>query len=55
MKKPMLAHKYTESRIDWDKPVYIQPKLDGVRCVATLGRDGGAALTSRTGKRFPWF
>jgi len=47
MKKPMLAHKYTESRIDWDKPVYIQPKLDGVRCLFT--KDGAF---SRTGKQF---
>ncbi len=46
-KKPMLAHKYTESRIDWDKPVYIQPKLDGVRCLFT--KDGAF---SRTGKQF---
>lgn len=46
-KKPMLAHKYAESRIDWDKPVYIQPKLDGVRCLFT--KDGAF---SRTGKQF---
>ena len=31
MMKPMLAHKYDEKRIDWSEPVYIQPKLDGVR------------------------
>lgn len=30
---PMLAHKYTESKkyVKW--PAYIQPKLDGVRCI----------------------
>ena len=33
--KPMLAHKYDEKRIDWSEPVYIQPKLDGVRCLFT--------------------
>jgi hypothetical protein len=33
--KPMLAHKYDDSRVDWSQPVYIQPKLDGVRCLIT--------------------
>ena len=47
MIKPMLAHKFNDSRVDWSKPVYIQPKLDGVRCVLT--KDGGF---SRTGKKF---
>ena len=45
--KPMLAHKYDDSRVDWSKPVYIQPKLDGVRCLFT--KDGAY---SRTGKQF---
>jgi len=43
----MLAHKLDESRIDWAKPMYIQPKLDGVRCLIT--KDGAF---SRTGKEF---
>ena len=47
MIKPMLAHKFNDSRVDWSKPVYIQPKLDGVRCVFT--KDGAF---SRTGKKF---
>ena len=47
MMKPMLAHKYDDSRVDWSKPVYIQPKLDGVRCLFT--KDGAY---SRTGKQF---
>ena len=47
MIKPMLAHKLNESKIDWDKPVYMQPKLDGVRCLFT--KDGAF---SRTGKQF---
>ena len=47
MMKPMLAHKYDDSRVDWSKPVYIQPKLDGVRCLFT--KDGAF---SRTGKQF---
>ena len=45
--KPMLAHKYDDNRVDWSKPVYIQPKLDGVRCLFT--KDGAY---SRTGKHF---
>ena len=47
MIKPMLAHKYDDNRVDWSQPVYIQPKLDGVRCVIT--KDGAF---SRTGKQF---
>ena len=47
MIKPMLAYKYKEAKVDWDKPVYIQPKLDGVRCLFT--KDGAF---SRTGKQF---
>jgi len=47
MMKPMLAHKYDDNRVDWSKPVYIQPKLDGVRCLFT--KDGAY---SRTGKHF---
>jgi len=45
--KPMLAHKFDDKRVDWSKPVFIQPKLDGVRCVFT--KDGAF---SRTGKKF---
>jgi len=47
MMKPMLAHKFDDKRVDWSKPVYIQPKLDGVRCLFT--KDGAY---SRTGKKF---
>ena len=45
--KPMLAHKFDNNRVDWSLPVYIQPKLDGVRCLFT--KDGAF---SRTGKQF---
>ena len=45
--KPMLAHKFYDGRVDWSLPVYIQPKLDGVRCLFT--KDGAF---SRTGKEF---
>ena len=46
-KKAMLAHKFDDKRVDWSQPVYIQPKLDGVRCLFT--KDGAY---SRTGKQF---
>ena len=47
IKKPMLAHKFDDSRVDWSLPVYIQPKLDGVRCLFT--KDGAY---SRAGNKF---
>ena len=47
MMKPMLAHKFDNSRVDWSQPVYIQPKLDGVRCLFT--KDGAY---SRAGNKF---
>jgi len=47
MIKPMLAHKVNDKKIDFTEPVFIQPKLDGVRCIFT--KDGAY---SRTGKQF---
>jgi len=47
MIKPMLAHKVNDQKIDFNEPVFIQPKLDGVRCIFT--KDGAY---SRTGKQF---
>jgi DNA ligase-1 len=47
MIKPMLAHKFDIKRVDYSKPVYIQPKLDGVRCLFTK-----QGAFSRTGKQF---
>jgi len=41
----MLAHKYNEDKADY--PAYIQPKLDGVRCLFT--KDGAF---SRAGNQF---
>ena len=32
-KKPMLAYPVNDKPIDYSKPTFIQPKLDGVRCV----------------------
>jgi DNA ligase-1 len=46
--KAMLAHKFDESRVDWSSQnVFIQPKLDGVRCLFT--KDGAF---SRNHKQF---
>ena len=47
MIKPMLAQKVNIKPIDWTKKVFVQPKLDGVRCLFT--KDGAY---SRTGKQF---
>jgi len=47
--KPMLAVSYSEKLIDSE--MFIQPKLDGVRCVAYL-KNGDIYLQSRTGKAF---
>ena len=47
MIKPMLAHKVNENRIDFSEKVFIQPKLDGVRCIFTKN-----GAYSRTGKQF---
>jgi DNA ligase-1 len=35
-KKPMLAYPVSAKPIDYNKPTFIQPKLDGVRCVIQL-------------------
>ena len=45
--KPMLAHVYNQTPIDFNQNVYQQPKLDGVRCIFTKN-----GAFSRTGKRF---
>ena len=48
----MLAYKVDAKPIDWTKKVYMQPKLDGVRCVIQLNDKGEVYAYSRTGK--PW-
>ena len=47
MIKPMLAHKVGKKDIDWSAKNFIQPKLDGVRCIFTK-----VGAYSRTGKEF---
>jgi DNA ligase 1 len=47
MIKPMLAYKVDKKPVNWSEKVFMQPKLDGVRCVISK-----AGAFSRTGK--PW-
>ena len=54
-KKPMLAYAASKKPIDYTKPVFIQPKLDGVRCVIQAECHGASWMVkaySRTGKEW---
>jgi DNA ligase-1 len=64
-KKPMLAYPVSDKPIDYSKDIYMQPKLDGVRCVIQYDNSEVKAY-SRTGKEWkniehilfnltPWF
>ena len=49
--KPMLAHDYKKRGHNITYPAYVQPKLDGIRCLAE--RDGNTiSYTSRDNKDF---
>ena len=49
--KPMLAYPVSAKPIDYSKPVFIQPKLDGVRClIQTDPYKIKVVAYSRTGK-----
>ena len=55
--KPMLAYPVSKKPIDYSKPVFIQPKLDGVRCLIQYDVprnqphfSGEVTAYSRTGK-----
>ena len=57
--KPMLAYPVSKKPIDYSKPVFIQPKLDGVRCLIQADNysDKGTIIPvitaySRTGKEW---
>ena len=68
-KKPMLAYPVSAKPIDYNEPTFIQPKLDGVRCVIqyeNMGLEYEVKAYSRTGKEWkniehilfnlePWF
>ena len=48
---PMLAHPYEGTKKSkFQFPADAQPKLDGVRCIASRDQDGMIGLTSRQGK-----
>ena len=56
-KKPMLAYPVNNKPVDYSKPVFMQPKLDGVRCVIQAEKlpfDMGyePIAYSRTGKEW---
>ena len=56
-KKPMLAYPVSDKPIDYTKPVFMQPKLDGVRCLIqyerrTQPREDVVTAYSRTGKQW---
>ena len=60
--KPMLAYPVSAKPIDYNKPTFIQPKLDGVRCVIQyeipygtfeeFNGSGKVVAYSRTGKEW---
>ena len=65
-KKPMLAYPVSDKPINYDDKVFMQPKLDGVRCVIQYEGGGIPKAYSRTGKEWknidhilfnlsPWF
>lgn len=47
--KPMLAKDYHKERKKIQYPVHVQPKFDGVRCLAYYRSDGMVVLQSRGG------
>ena len=56
-KKPMLAYPVSDKPIDYDKPTFIQPKLDGVRCLiqaefTDVFKNMKVKAYSRTGKEW---
>jgi DNA ligase-1 len=49
---PMKANKCNEKHLNPEE-IYVSPKLDGVRCIASLKDQGEVQFTSRSGKHFP--
>ncbi len=58
--KPMLAYPVSDKPIDYNEPVFMQPKLDGVRCIIQADFRGSqdqlghykVTAWSRTGKQW---
>ena len=55
-KKPMLAYPVSDKPIDYNNTVFMQPKLDGVRCIIQYEQvtplQTGPVAYSRTGKQW---
>ena len=53
-KKPMLAYPVSDKPINYDDKIFMQPKLDGVRCLIQVDLDRVPAIIaySRTGKEW---
>ena len=51
-KKPMLAYPVSDKPIDYTKLVFMQPKLDGVRCLIQCNPSKMVVAYSRTGKEW---
>ena len=52
-KKPMLAYPVSDKPINYNEPIFMQPKLDGVRCVIqyeNMGLEYEVKAYSRTVK-----
>ena len=50
--KPMLAYPVSDKPIDYGKPTFIQPKLDGVRCVIQNNkREGYEVVEDKKAKK----
>lgn len=47
---PMLAHRFDQHGSKLSYPCYVQPKLDGHRCLAVVDGEGKCTLWSRTRK-----
>lgn len=47
--RPMLAHVYEKRKSALVLPAFVQPKLDGIRCLAQR-TDSGVSMVSRNGK-----
>ena len=50
--KPMLAYPVNNKPIDYSKSVFMQPKMDGVRCLIQYDKTNGVKAYSRTGKEW---
>ena len=52
---PMLANKYdpdAEKKSGIDFPCFVQPKMDGIRCMTSVNQTGGITFMSRNGMEY---